>query len=103
VVEAELASPGLLVLSEAWYPGWKAVVKSGAETRETTIYRTNRVLRGVWLSAGKQTVEFRYEPESVYRGGTISGISWLALTALGLMVLLRRRAARQAPPQIERP
>src|SRR6185312_1783415 len=60
VVEADPAAPGLLIVSDAWYPGWKATVTSDHGVQPVPIYRTNRVFRGVWLTAGKQTVEFRF-------------------------------------------
>ena len=89
VVEAELPQPGLLVLSEAWFPGWQATVTTAGQSQPATIYRTNRVLRGVWLSAGLHTVEFRYWPESFVRGAWMSGASWLALLACCALVGLR--------------
>jgi hypothetical protein len=91
VVEAELAEAGLLVLSDAWYPGWRATVTAGGSHQPTPIYRTNRVLRGIWLPAGKQTVEFRFEPTSFYRGAMLSAASWLLLAILALASLRARR------------
>jgi len=93
VVEANLTQPGLLVLSDAWYPGWKAMIKTGRQSHEAPIERTNRVFRGVWLSAGQQTVEFRYQPRSFYLGAGIGGLSWLLLASLTLFTWTRRRRA----------
>jgi hypothetical protein len=94
VVEAELAMPGLFVLSEAWFPGWKATVIADSTSREAPIYRTNRVLRGVWLAAGSQRVEFRFEPTSFTRGALVSALSWLALLLGGITILAARRKAK---------
>jgi hypothetical protein len=91
VIEATLDKPGLLVLADAWHPGWQATVRTSAGKSKTTIYRTNRVLRGVWLTAGKQTVEFRYRPASFLAGAALSGISWLALSIVGLAYALKGR------------
>ena len=90
VVETELTRPGLLVLSDAWFPGWRAVVTTRGSSREAPIYRTNRVLRGVWLPAGTCEVEFRYQPASFGRGAMISGCSWSLLAIVGLVVFIRR-------------
>jgi hypothetical protein len=90
-IEADLASPGLLVLSDAWFPGWRAVVTAADRSQETPIYRTNRVLRGVWLPAGKQTVEFRYRPQAFVGGAMISVASWIVLAALGAWFVMPRR------------
>jgi hypothetical protein len=89
-VEASLARPGLLVMSDAWYPGWKAIVTSAGQTHDEPIYRTNRVFRGVWLPAGQHVVEFRYQPASFYRGAAISGLSLCMLVAVGIALTFRR-------------
>jgi len=90
VVEADMSQPGLLVLSDAWYPGWTAWVTTNGTTHTVPIYRTNRVLRGVWLAAGKQTIEFRYQSRSFYIGAAISAASWLLLAAFSINRFARR-------------
>jgi hypothetical protein len=101
VIEATLAQPGLVVLSDAWFPGWQATVRtSGATGTETTthmpILRTNRVFRGVWLPAGKHTLELRYRPASYVRGAAISSMSWAGLVMLWLASFSQRRSGRSA-------
>lgn len=88
-VEAKLAQPGLLVLGEAWFPGWQATVTTGGKSHAAPVYRTNRVLRGVWLPAGKHQVEFRFQPASFYRGAWLSGVSWLLVAIVGVVTLRR--------------
>ncbi|MCD4652043.1 MAG: YfhO family protein [Candidatus Cloacimonetes bacterium] len=52
----------LLVVSEVFYPvGWKATV----DGNETPIYKTNHVLRSVYIPAGKHTVEFSFNPPAL--------------------------------------
>ncbi|HEY2411622.1 MAG TPA: hypothetical protein VGI40_05245 [Pirellulaceae bacterium] len=91
VIAANPKQPSLLVLADAFYPGWTATVTTDGKSIPTSIYRTNRVLRGVWLSAGQQTIEFRYQPRSFYGGAIISSISWLALAIFGASRLVRRQ------------
>jgi hypothetical protein len=80
VVEAKLDLPGLLVVSEIWYPGWKALDNGD----ETSIVRANVVLRGVHLEPGHHIVEFEYRPWTVQVGMVLSSITVLALIfALG--------------------
>ncbi len=55
--------PALLVLSENWYPAWKARV--GEE--EAPVLRANHTLRAVPVQAGDQVVEVYYDP-GVLRG-----------------------------------
>ena len=98
-IEARLESTGLIVLADAYSPGWKLAVDSGNGAREAPILRTNRVLRGALLAAGKHRLVFTYRPASLLWGAAIS-----ALCAAGLMIAgisaaarSRRRARHQAP------
>lgn len=86
VVEAELDVPGFLLLGEIWYPGWQARDNGG----EIDVHRADAVLRGVYLGAGRHTVEFNYQPWTVRAGGIVSG-----LTALGLLACFAARRWRQ--------
>ena len=88
VVEAKLASPGLLVLSDAWYPGWQASVDGVA----APILRSNDFFRGVALPAGEHTVEFSYQPRSLLWGALIM---LLSLVIVVVAILLPK--ARKAP------
>lgn len=106
-VQAKLAQPGLLVLSDAYYPGWHAMVRpqqqtgGAAKSVEVPIVRTNRILRGAFLPAGEHVVEFRYQPRSVAIGGVLSGCSWLALAVVGLALVVRRLRQGNLRRQIE--
>ena len=92
VIDAVLARPGLVVLSDAWYPGWHASVASGEETRAAMVYRTNRVCRGVWMPAGEHTIEYRFRSTSFERGAWMSGASWLFVVGVVVGRLIRRRS-----------
>ncbi len=82
-LESESTTDAFLVLSDLFYPGWKATVDGAPQE----IVRTNYVLRGLILKPGKHSIEFRYEPIYLYIGGGISllglllwlGILWKAL------------------------
>jgi hypothetical protein len=69
VVTAELGCPGLLVLADTDYPGWRASV----EGRAAPILAAYGVFRGVVLPAGKHRVEFKYQPVSVFAGFALTG------------------------------
>jgi len=75
VVQASLSSPGLLVLSELWYPGWRAYDNG----QEVKIHRANYLMRSVHLEAGWHTVEFAYDPLSFKVGSWISVGAMLSL------------------------
>ena len=89
-VEADAERDGLLVLSDAWFPGWTATV----DGRPAEVERVNYAFRGVRVGAGTHRVEFAYRPLS-WRIGWI--VSLLAL--VGIVVALAplpRRARRRA-------
>ena len=90
VVQATLEAPGLLVLSEIWYPGWQARDNG----RPIPIVRTDVILRGVYLEAGTHTVEFDYKPWTVQVGLIISGMTALALAGYATACLIARRRRR---------
>ena len=78
VLEADLVANGLLVLSEVYYPGWRARV-DGEETR---LYRANYTLRAVALTPGSHRVEMIFDPLSVKAGLGLSGVTVLLSIAL---------------------
>ncbi|MEZ4675448.1 MAG: hypothetical protein R2932_14540 [Caldilineaceae bacterium] len=71
------SSPGLLVLSELWYPGWRATV----DGMSTTLLRTNSALRGLLVPGGESVVELWFAPDS-WRAGLISAIAGWILTII---------------------
>jgi hypothetical protein len=87
VVEADLDGPGLLVLGEVWYPGWRAL----SNGQEIPIHRVEGTLRGVSLDRGAYTIEFRYSPWTAWVGLVIS--SGTALAVLGYVACRRWRRA----------
>jgi hypothetical protein len=66
------AENGLLVLSDTYYPGWKAFVNG----KETRIYRADYTFKAIPLNAGVHRVEFVYDPISfkLGAGATLLGI-----------------------------
>jgi hypothetical protein len=76
-ISARMATPGLVVLTDAWDRGWSAYL----DGRRVPIVRVNHALRGVVAPAGDATIEFRYEPESFVWGLRLSGAAALLLVA----------------------
>ncbi|MFH1486742.1 MAG: YfhO family protein, partial [Chloroflexota bacterium] len=80
-VKANVASPGFLVLSETFYPGWRATVNGS----EVPIVRANLLFKAVYLPVGEHTVEFLYYPDSFVQGVIVS-IASLSLVVVVLAV-----------------
>ncbi len=77
---ALLRSPGLVVVSDVFYPGWTLTV----DGRPAEILRTNRVMRGAALAAGTHRLVFRYEPASFRIGAAVSLAGLIAVAALAV-------------------
>lgn len=70
---------GLAVFSEIYYPkGWNVYVDGKASIH----FRTDYVLRGMLLSSGKHTIEFKFEPQVVKTGSMLSLLSTIVMLLL---------------------
>ncbi len=91
-VEARLSEPGLIVLADQFYPGWRVEVQTeGGLARSLPIERTDNCMRGVRLAAGNHRLVFRYRPGAFYSGALVSVIAWLALLVAATFCRLRSR------------
>jgi hypothetical protein len=84
-IRTSTTAPGLLVLSEVYYPSWKAHV----DGHPTHLYVADGALRAVAVPPGEHTVELRFESDALVVGVLISCIAVLLLALLGLAVLVR--------------
>lgn len=83
-VKTALDAPGYLVLTDAYYPGWKVEI----DGRSAPLLRADLYFRAVALDAGEHQVVFRFQPASVHLGLIVSLIAWLGLgIAAAVMVL----------------
>jgi hypothetical protein len=88
---AELGRPGILVVSEIFYPDWKVTVDG--EPAETML--ANGVLRALALPAGRHEVAFRYDRSLIEKSAGISiGAFVLTLFALVGSLITRRKGMR---------
>lgn len=87
-IEAQLVRPGMVILSDTYSQDWRAsvAVKKGNRyqaSRTVPVYRTNRVMRGVYLPAGDYRITYRYHPSLFWIGSIVT-----LLTCLGCGVTL---------------
>jgi Bacterial membrane protein YfhO len=88
-LHVETDAPGLLMLSEIYYPAWRAYV----DGQPVRLYVTDAVLRAVPLPAGEHDVELRYESLTLAIGLIVSLASSAGLAVLGVASALERRAS----------
>jgi uncharacterized membrane protein YfhO len=86
IIEADLASDGYLMLTDTYYPGWRAYV----DGEESSIIRANLLFRAISLAAGQHRVEFAYEPTFLKIGAAISSAT-LLVVVVGLLGWLAQR------------
>ena len=72
-IVADMKSPGFLVLSDTYYPGWKAYVNG----KQKKIFIADYTLRAVFLDKGRHIVEFVYEPLLFKLGSWISILTFI--------------------------
>lgn len=88
-VEVDASAPAVMVLSDAYYPGWEAMV-DGVPAEVFPVFHQ---FRGVMVPAGRSTVVFRYWPRLF---GDLLAASMVCLVAELMIVYyaLRRGRAR---------
>lgn len=91
VIEAQMETPGLVVLADLWYIAWKAYVNG----QPVPIHRANHALRGIEVPAGHSTIEFRFDSDHLRLGFQLSALAAVILTGWAACVvgLGRRRAS----------
>ncbi len=86
-VQIEKTRPGVLVMADAWYPGWTATLDGKA----ADIFPVDGVFRGVEVGEGEHLVAFSYEPFSFEVGKWISALAAVCVLISLRHVLLRKR------------
>jgi len=73
--------PGLVVLADSFYPGWRAKV----DGNDVPVLAVDAMFRGVPVDAGTHEVDFYYMPQSVRIG------LYISLIAAGIVLIELRR------------
>jgi hypothetical protein len=95
-VEARVAAPCFLVLSELYYPDWKAEVDGAG----VPVYRTDFLLRGLPLGPGTHKVRFFYESRSLRTGKLLT--AGASVVILGCLVPSALRLVRRRKREVTR-
>jgi hypothetical protein len=77
---------GMLVVSQAWFPGWTATV----DGRSAPVVRVDGLVQGVPVGPGRHHVTLRYRAPGLGLGAALSAVTLAGL--LGWWLLDRRRS-----------
>jgi hypothetical protein len=89
---------GYLVVSEVFYPGWRATM----DGKPVAIERADSVIAALPLPAGKHDIQFVFDPLSVKVGLALTAATWLAAMAMAGVIattaMRKRQRAETSPP-----
>jgi uncharacterized membrane protein YfhO len=78
ILDTQNLPSGKLVLSEIFYPGWKAISDEG----NLNIYPEQKILRAVNFKSGNSKIIFSYEPKPFKHGLFLSSVTLLSIIIL---------------------
>lgn len=87
-MRADMTQGGLVVLDDAWAPGWSVEI----DGHRAQPFEADYVMRGVNVPAGVHTIVWRYQVPGLELGALISALSLLVIVTLAVRMLLIRRA-----------
>ncbi|MDO8673329.1 MAG: YfhO family protein, partial [Dehalococcoidia bacterium] len=89
VVETMFDRAGYLVVSDTYYPGWKAWVNG----KSARIWQADGAFRALEVPPGPSVVEIRYEPVAFKAGLLVTILSLVLVLAVTLWTTIRRKAS----------
>ena len=91
-LRADMADDGFLMLSEKFYPGWKAFV----DREQTDIYKANYTFQAIYVPKGSHDITFKFQPTQF-----LTGLWITILTGIGLLgfFIYKKRTTHPNPSQ----
>jgi hypothetical protein len=86
-VRVHADADSFLILSDVYYPGWRASL----DGRDVHIYLADYALRGIAVPAGEHTVEFAFAPQSLRVGALISALAVIVIAFIAWWLARRER------------
>lgn len=95
-LDARLDTPGVVLLSEVFYPGWTLTI----DGKPAPVYRANRMMRGAAVESGRHRLVYTFRPRIVRIGLALSCVGLAVTAALALLFLVRPLSPTLAPPPV---
>ena len=83
----EVRKPCLLVTTDIWAKGWRAMV----DGIPAPLHRVNYLQRGIWCSPGYHRIVMEFIPAGIRRGLIAGGAGVIAILLIGYLRLRRKR------------
>ncbi|MHB1443899.1 MAG: YfhO family protein, partial [Candidatus Humimicrobiaceae bacterium] len=96
VLKTKSAEDSYLVFSDTYYPGWKAYI----DKNETKIYKTDGVLKGIYIPVGEHEVIFSFLPNNFWLGVSVTIFSYISLIIAAVILFFKKD---KSPPNKKRP
>lgn len=98
-VETNSNSDSILLLTDNFYPGWKATV----DGQETQIFRADYTFRAIIVPRGEHAVQFTYDPFSFKLGLYLAGLGLIGTGSISILSrgvkLAHPRGGSEATPR----
>jgi hypothetical protein len=78
-VSVDTSQGAWLLLSDTWYPGWRAEL----DGTKTKLYKADYLFRAVWVPPGEHVIEFCYRPVLFFFGAALSVWGWISVAWIG--------------------
>jgi hypothetical protein len=92
VFDAKCETPAVLLLNDRFDPNWRVRV----DGKPAELLRCNYIMRGVYLTAGRHTVEFQFRLPNGPLKITLAAIAF-GFVLIGLLIFLGRRQPADQP------
>ena len=99
VAAVETDAPALLLLTDSYFPGWRATSLMGSAREGYQILRADYVLQAIPLGAGSHRIRFEYAPSGLAFWGIVSLCTAMGLLCAGMLIWLRSRRGREPAPR----
>ena len=87
VLKTKSPEDSYLVFSDTYYPGWKAYI----DNNETKIYKTDGILKGIYVPAGDHEIIFSFLPTNFWLGVSVTIFSYVSLIIATVILFSRKR------------
>jgi len=95
-IDADLAAPSILLITDAWAPGWRARPLAPGAQSSYEVMPADYALRAIALDKGRHHLRLEYAPLAFRVGALVSAAAWLAWLAAFYGAFRRRRGPAHA-------